>query len=135
MVLCEEVSRMLYSIVSRPVEQTPLWMFRHSPMLRRDMDNKARQLCRQSAFNLATFPEAEKKSKREKSGSSMKVAQSLKSIFHFLNPGILDAALLTELLSGLTELLSPRRFPTCGHIIRSVLLMSLSIFGLLEIAL
>lgn len=33
MVLCEEVSRMLYSIVSRPVEQTPLWMFRYSPKL------------------------------------------------------------------------------------------------------
>lgn len=48
------------------------------------MDNKARQLCRQSAFNLAAFPEAEKKSKREKSGSSMKVAQSLKSHFPFL---------------------------------------------------
>jgi len=33
MVLCEGMSRMLYSIVSRPLGQATTWMFRHSPKL------------------------------------------------------------------------------------------------------
>lgn len=55
----------------------------HLNYLGRDTDSKARQLCRQSTFSLAAFPEIDKRSEGKKSGNSMKAAQSLKSHLPF----------------------------------------------------